>query len=437
MNTPICDFVADYAARGVSRLHMPGHKGAGPLGVEALDITEIAGADDLSCPTGIILESERNAASLFGARHSFYATGGSSQALKAMVYLARLAHPAGKILAGRNAHKSFFHACGLLGLEPVWMQPALSTLWECPITPPFLEQALDRCPEPLAGVFVTSPDYLGRMLDIAGLSRVCHRRGLPLLVDNAHGAYLQFLPRSLHPMALGADLCCDSAHKTLPVLTGGAYLHIGAGADASCADNARQALGVFGSSSPSYLILQSLDACNRLLSGDFPAQLAQTASRVAALADRLPFPNYAQEPLKLTLHAAAIGADGEAAAQHLRQAGAEPEYTDRDFVVLMFSPGSRPEDYDRVTQALADFPRGAPRPAQALPPAGGQALPLREAMLRPRQTVPVAQAAGRICASAAVSCPPAIPIAVMGEVITPEALQVMTRLGIRQVQVIA
>ena len=113
--------------------------------------------------------------------------------------------------------------------------------------------------ERLCAVYITSPDYLGGVQDIAALAEVCHARGVPLLVDNAHGAYLKFLSPSRHPLDLGADMCCDSAHKTLPVLTGGAYLHVAKGAMAAYEAEARHSLAVFGSSSPSYLILQSLD----------------------------------------------------------------------------------------------------------------------------------------------------------------------------------
>ena len=226
METPLVDFVRAYARREESRLHMPGHKGKAILGPEPWDITEIAGADDLSCPRGILLESERNATALFRSRHTYYLTGGSSQGVKTMVHLAAQRRPGRGILAGRNAHKAFLHSCALLDLNPIWMTPEGSSLCACPITPQVLETYIRQAEEPLCAVYVTSPDYLGGMLDIAALAETAHRHGLPLLVDNAHGAYLSLFP-GMHPIAQGADLCCDSAHKTLPVLTGGAYLHVG------------------------------------------------------------------------------------------------------------------------------------------------------------------------------------------------------------------
>lgn len=219
MSTPICDFVRGYCESVLLRLHMPGHKGRGELGCEALDITEVPGADDLACPEGVILESEENTTELFGSRHSFYCTGGSSQCVKAMLHLAYLFRPEGTgncILAARNAHKSFLHGCALLGLEPRWLYPEAGTpLCSCPVSPAALERALQTGERPFA-VYITSPDYLGGVQDISALAEVCHRHGLPLLVDNAHGAYLKFLEPSRHPLDLGRT--CAATRRTRPCL---------------------------------------------------------------------------------------------------------------------------------------------------------------------------------------------------------------------------
>ena len=239
MDTPICDFVRDYAERNTLRLHMPGHKGKALLGMEALDLTEISGADSLYEADGIIRESEKNAGTLFGA-HTFYSTEGSSQCIRAMLYLAVLhAKQMGRrplIAAGRNAHKTFLSAAALLDFDIQWLWPGEGESYlSCKIGAAELDAALTVMPEKPAAVYLTSPDYLGNMVDIKNVAEVCHRHGSLLLVDNAHGAYLKFLPESRHPMDLGADLCCDSAHKTLPVLTGGAYLHIAHSAPAQLA----------------------------------------------------------------------------------------------------------------------------------------------------------------------------------------------------------
>ena len=443
MNTPICDFVSGYAAAHTAWLHMPGHKGKGPLGCEALDITEVSGADDLSHPEGIILESENNASALFGTRHTFYSAGGSSQCVKAMLHLALLHRAPGTsrmVLAGRNAHKAFLHGCALLDLEPKWLLPeGESPMCACPLSPAGLDRALTEQPAPPLAVYVTSPDYLGGMLDIAGLAEVSHRHGVPLLVDNAHGAYLRFLTPSRHPMDLGADLCCDSAHKTLPVLTGGAYLHVSPTALAPYEHEARQAMALFGSSSPSYLILQSLDACNRRLAEGYGAQLEQTVRRLDELKAKLAaqgVPVRPGEPLKLVVDGWAAGISGYELADLLRHSGVEPEYADPDEVVLMYSADTVQADFQRVEDAFSGFRPGPGRTPAALPASGERVLSPREAMLSPWEEVPVREAAGRICAGAAVSCPPAIPIAVSGERITAEAAALMAELGFETVSVV-
>lgn len=438
MSTPICDFVRDYCNSVAIRLHMPGHKGFGELGCEALDITEVPGADDLACPEGVILASEENTTELFGSRHTFYSAGGSSQCVKAMLHLAYIFRPEGagnRILAARNAHKSFLHGCALLGLEPVWLHPdAPSPLCSCPVSPQALTRALDEGERPFA-VYITSPDYLGGVQDIASLAEVCHARGLPLLVDNAHGAYLKFLSPSRHPLDLGADMCCDSAHKTLPVLTGGAYLHVAEGAMAAYEDEARHSLAVFGSSSPSYLILQSLDLCADRLDKDYPALIRETARRVAALAQELGLEPPEGDPLKLALPAWAFDCTGPELAACLRDWRTVAEYVDEDWVVLMFTPGLDEGAYDTVRRALPR-PRPVPRRPLSLPEPGKRLLSPREALLARRVTVPVSESAGRVCADAAVSCPPAIPIAVCGERITAEAAKLMEKLGISRVSVV-
>lgn len=440
MDTPICRFVRGYAARDVSRLHMPGHKGRGPLGCEQVDITEIEGADDLSCPEGIIAASEANASALFGSRATFYSTGGSSQCVKAMLLLAARRSRSRLVLAARNAHKSFLHACALLGLEPRWLYPERGgALCACPVTPAGLEKVLAALETPPCAVYITSPDYLGGMQDIPALAAVAHAHGAPLLVDNAHGAYLAFLDGDMHPLARGADLCCDSAHKTLGVLTGGAYLHVARGSAWDFGSGAREALAVMGSSSPSYLVLQSLDAVNARLAGGYRAELAACAQRVDALRERLRglgVPVAASDPLRVTVAAHEAGYTGFELAELLRAQSAEPEFADPDWLVLMFTPDNPARDYECVEAAFAGFSPRPPRAPLPMPEAGEACMSPRDALLAARERVSTGRCAGRIMASAAVTCPPAVPIAVMGERITPAQANLMARYGVEYVDVV-
>ena len=443
MTTPLADFLRAYAASGTARLHMPGHKGGGPLGCEAWDLTEISGADSLYEAAGVIARSEENAAALFGSAATFYSTEGSTQCVKAMLFLALQNRPAGTppvVLAARNVHKSFVHAAALLDFEPLWLWPeeGTSSLCACPVAAEGLDRALSALDAPPAAVYITSPDYLGNMADIPALAEVCRRYKTPLLADNAHGAYLRFLSPSRHPLDLGADLACDSAHKTLPVLTGGAYLHISKTAPAAFRENARAALALFGSTSPSYLTLASLDLCSRYLSENYPARLAEAVRRLAALGKTLSANGWQVEPsdpLRLTLRAPS-GLTGLDLADRLRRGGAECEYADRDFLVLMTTPENTPEDLARVSAALGEN-RAPAAPAVSLPLAKGErVLSIREALFAPQESVPAEESLGRVCGAPTVGCPPAVPIAVSGERIGPEALALFRYYGVKRVDVL-
>lgn len=439
MNTPVADFVQRYAKAGTARLHMPGHKGRCFLGCEPWDITEIHGADALYEAEGILAESEQNAAALFGSQRTCYSTEGSSQCIRAMLYLAVAASGSHTVVAARNVHRAFVSAAALLDLEIRWLWPEESrSLCGCPISPAQLEETLHSLPEPPAAVYLTSPDYLGGMAEIPALAQVCHQHGTLLLVDNAHGAYLRFLQPSLHPLDLGADLCCDSAHKTLPVLTGGAYLHLSPTAPAQLAPLAKSALGLFGSTSPSYLTLASLDLCNRYLAEGYPQRLAEAVERLAELRERLTAAGWRVEPsdpLRVTV-AAPRGVTGQELAGQLRRQGVECEYADREFLVLMATPENTPEELAQAAAALGQCP-GEANPPQLPLARGERACSIRQAAFAPRETVDAAHSLGRVCGLPTVGCPPAIPIAVSGERITPEALALFAYYGIEQVEVLA
>jgi len=440
MRTPISDFIKAYRDSGALRLHMPGHKGAGPLGIEALDITEIEGADSLYEARGVIAESEDNASSLFGCP-TFYSTEGSSQCIRAMLYLAcQKARAAGYsrplIAAGRNAHKAFLSAAALLDFDILWLTGRDASYLSCPITAEETEKALLSAPRLPDALYVTSPDYLGNTVDLKTLAEVCHKHGLWLLADNAHGAYLRFLPESRHPMDLGADLCCDSAHKTLPVLTGGAYLHVAA-ALPHTVRQAKTALALFGSTSPSYLILASLDQANAYLAGDYRKRLATFADQVATLKTYLTDmgfdmgPCHAQtEPLKLTLRPKSYGYSGYEIARYLEGRGIVAEFADPDHLVLMLTPEIGDEGLALLKTALLALPKK--QPITALPPALSlpeRVLSPREAMLSPSEEIPAKESLGRILASPSLGCPPAVPIVVSGERITAEAVAAFAYYG--------
>ena len=443
MRTPIYDFVRGYADSQTLRLHMPGHKGDGGI-IERLDITEIKGADSLYDADGIIRESEEIAGGIFGCK-TYYSTEGSSHCIRAMLYLvclyAKEQGRAAKILAGRNAHKTFLSGAALMDMDVEWIFPSDNESYlSCGISAERLEERLVAMDETPIALYITSPDYLGNAVDVRALSEVCRKYGVLLIVDNAHGAYLKLLPTSEHPMDLGADICCDSAHKTLPVITGGAYLHISETLADSFHRNAKAALALFGSTSPSYLILASLDCANPKLAGEYKTKLRSFVASVDNTRRRLRdngYVFYGNEKMKLTVGAKEYGYKGVELAEYLRQNGIECEFADDDFIVLMPTPMTGEEGLAKLETALIGLERRPPidtRPPRLAPPE--RVCSVREAVMSPFETVSIASAEGRVLADTSVSCPPAVPIVVCGERIGADAVRCFEYYGIEECKVI-
>lgn len=440
MKTPIVSFLKSYQEKSPVRMHMPGHKGAGILGFEGMDLTEIYGADELFAAEGIIKESEQNASSLFGCP-TYYSTQGSTLCIQTMcTILCQDAKSKGKkpkILAGRNAHRSFIHAAALLDFEIEWIY-GKSDYLSCKIHAEDLEKAIiESLP---TAVYLTNPDYLGNLLDIKSLASVCKKHNVLLAIDNAHGAYLRFLEPSLHPIDLGADLCCDSAHKTLPVLTGGAYLHLSESLNQVWKNDVKHFMEYFSSTSPSYLIMASLDATNEVLDTTFRNSLSECVRSVASLKNTLVQHGYtilSGEPMKITISTKEFGYTGNEIANLLMECDIYPEFYDSDYIVLMPSPYNTKDDLKRLETCLCGIER---KPLLINKPPkleqSKKAMNVRQALFSSSITLDVSKSLGQVCSSVTVSCPPAILPVIPGEVISESSIEVMKYYGIETVRVV-
>lgn len=440
MKTPIVSFLKSYQEKSPVRMHMPGHKGAGILGFEGMDLTEIYGADELFAAEGIIKESEQNASSLFGCP-TYYSTQGSTLCIQTMcTILCQDAKSKGKkpkILAGRNAHRSFIHAAALLDFDIEWLY-GKSDYLSCKIHAEDLEKAIiESLP---TAVYLTNPDYLGNLLDIKALASVCKKYNVLLAIDNAHGAYLRFLKDSLHPIDLGADLCCDSAHKTLPVLTGGAYLHLSESLNQVWKNDAKHFMEYFSSTSPSYLIMASLDAANEVLDTTFRNSLSECVRSVDGLKNTLIQHGYtilSGEPMKITISTKEFGYIGNEIANLLMECDIYPEFYDSDYIVLMPSPYNTKDDLKRLETCLCGIER---KPLLINKPPkleqSKKAMNVRQALFSSSITLDVSKSLGQVCSSVTVSCPPAILPVIPGEVISESSIEVMKYYGIETVRVV-
>lgn len=433
---------------------MPGHKGVNsPLSVEERDITEIKGADYLFEADGIIGESERICGEIFGSGKTLYSTEGSSLSIKTMVTLAILARKnkakRGQIIAPRNCHKAFINGCILSDAEVVWVFPEEKSFCVCEslFTPDDIRIALEKSENPCA-VYVTSPDYLGNICDVSGIKRVCRDFDVPLIVDNAHGAYLKFVDESAHPIDLGADMCCDSAHKTLPVLTGGGYLHISKNADSFFAENAKRVMSMYASTSPSFLILQSLDLCNRTLSDGFFRMVRETTHKTSQLCEKINASGFlakAYEPLKISVFPNILGLTGTELSELLKEYKIEPEYADENALVLMISPFNSDGDFKRTADAFEKIADKITQKPLGLTKAVFEKLsfdepksvmPPRAAAFGESETVDADNALGRVCALTVTSCQPSVPVVVSGEVIDENIIKILKKYSIFSVNVL-
>ena len=255
------DRLGEYGQGDIYPYHMPGHKrrpwGKLPKEMYLRDITEIDGFDDLHQPEGILRRLQKEAAGLYGAEESFYLVNGSTSGILCAVSAAL--PEGGRILMARNCHKAAYHAVYLRNLSVSYLYPPFMEEYDIHdgITLSQVEEALEREPD-IGAVLIVSPTYEGRISDISGIAEAVHKRGIPLIVDEAHGAHLGFgKDLAGNSCRAGADLVIHSVHKTLPALTQTALLHV----NGMRVDRTRlqRFLHIYQTSSPSYLLMASID----------------------------------------------------------------------------------------------------------------------------------------------------------------------------------
>lgn len=425
MPTPLYDALKEYAQKNPARFHMPGHKGkflpAPELaGLAPIDLTELL-------PTGNLYEAgepfdsaQRLWAELFGFDFCQFLTGGSTMGIH--TGLALCAGPGEKALVDRGCHRAVFNALAMLDLEPVWLErPWLdSENLIGPISPEQVEKMLDRHPD-IKTVCITSPTYAGVLSDVEVISQIVHARGGTLFVDGAHGAHLPFL--GVDPFR-GADAAAVSAHKTLPAMGQSALLFVN-GVDP---DRVRRTASIFGSSSPSYPMLVSMDLARDWLLGEGRWEYRRTACRVFEF--RQAFPSLKDglslDPCRLTLKVK----DGPAFARALEERGIFPEMEDGGHVVLICSAQDSDGDLYRLEGALVELRERmgdcAPIPAPPLPE---RVSSPRAALFAPGELRTLRDCEGEVSACQIAPYPPGVPVVAPGERITKKELAYLEKIG--------
>lgn len=428
-------------APGPLPMHMPGHKRRAALAPylaalgAGMDITEIEGFDNLHDPRGILSGLMDRAARLYGARASFPLVNGSTAGILAGVRA--LSRPGDEVLLQRASHLSVYNALALGDLRPVYLeQPTLAGPGvPGSLSPGTLQRALDAHPGARL-LILTCPSYEGVLSDLNALVALAKAAGLKVLIDAAHGAHLGFHPRfAAGAVASGADIVVHSLHKTLPSLTQTALAHA---ADEAGAGALAEALDMFQTTSPSYLLLASIDGCIRLLEEEGPALFGRWAAALDAFLEeahdlrRLRLfqgsdPGaWGFDRTKLLIDCSAAGITGTRLMARLRaEQGIELEAAAARQALAMTGMGDSAEDLGRLARALkaldGSLAGAEPPPLRPLPQAR-TALPPGQALRLPWELVTLDQAAGRVCAELVCVYPPGVPLLAPGEIISGEIL---------------
>ncbi len=421
MSTPLYDALVRLSAENPLRLHMPGHKGrmSGLFhDLAKIDFTEITPTGNLYTGEGPIAQAEALFAQAAGAREALFFTCGSTQGIQTM--LAAAVGMGGTLLLDRCCHKSIYHTMGLLDISPVYPETDYlpGTSLPAPITPAQVQAALALHPE-IRALLLTSPSYYGVCTDLAPLAEECHRHGVFLLVDQAHGAHFPFVGLPTAVMQ-GADLCVVSAHKTLPAMGSSALLYVG---EAAPWDSLRlkKLSSLFATTSPSYPIMASIDYARALLEhSDAYAQAAMLTTRLrheiiqkTPFSALLPEKGISLDPCRLTIDLQ--GMPGWEADRLLQQKGIYMELSDERYLVAILTCCDGEADAQRLLRALKELPCDERIPSFSPPPSPVIRCSIRDAMFGPQEKCPLGAAAGRISAEIIAPYPPGQPIIAPGE----------------------
>lgn len=460
-STPLVDALTAYAQRQVIRFHMPGHRGGRGcptalrpwLGAALpLDVTGVLGLDDLHQPEGVLQQAQELAARAFGADHTFFLVNGTSIGVHTMILAT--CRPGDKIIVARNLHKSALAGLVLSGAFPVYVQPELDTRLGIAmgVQPETVARALEEHPD-ARGVLLVSPTYYGVTSDIESLAKLAHYRGIPLLVDEAHGPHFRFHPELPVPaLAAGADASAQGIHKILAGLTQASMLHVRG--DLIDVTRVRYVLQTLQSTSASYLLMASLDAARaqmvsegRELWEEAFHLARQLRKGIAAIGLETFGRERAGEPgifdvdlTKVTVHLRPTGLLGPAAERMLRyRYGIQAEMSDLYNLLFIVSYGNSPADVQALLDALEALAQEAggvsSKPVDTpVPPIPPLQVSPREAFYRPSQAIRLEQALGAVCAETVTCYPPGIPVICPGELVTAEVLEylmVMRASGLR------
>ncbi|MDK2800763.1 MAG: hypothetical protein PWP27_1432 [Clostridiales bacterium] len=447
-NTPLYSALINYTKENKIPFHMPGHKqGSGisarfKTSVFDIDLTELLETDNLHAPEGPIQEAQQLAAAAFGAQHSFFLINGSTCGIQAMV--ASICNPGDILIVDRNCHSSVISSLILCGVTPKYIYPEyIADLGVVGgIHPAKIQEMLIQCPQ-AKGVLITSPTYYGICSDVKKIAQIVHSHGKILLVDEAHGAHFCFhkkLPQSA--LQAGADMCVQSAHKTLPALTQSSLLHVNS--DRIDLPRLKSCLKLFQSSSPSFILMAYLDIARSIMQNSGEKMLNDLIEWTEELRDRINRIGKIyclgkeligtchiqdMDATRVVIHFGKLGLTGYQVARELNMRyNIQVEMADFHNIICIVSPGNNKQQLEYLGQCSQQissiiynkktFNRtGYIKPIFKQPPIGQYTITPREVFYSESEIIPIEKAVDRVCADTIVSFPPGIPILCPGEVV--------------------
>lgn len=426
---------------------MPGHKLGKGIPKEflsdlaSLDVTEIPGTDNLHFPEGVLKEAQELAAHAFCADRTFFLVNGSTCGIHGMIM--SICDPGGKLIIGRDCHKSVIHGMMLAGVEPVYVRPGIDKTFGIPtaVSVEKLEEAIKENPD-AKGVLLTSPNYYGVCIDSKKIAEIVHSRGMILAIDEAHGAHLVFsekLPECA--MEAGADICVQSAHKTLPAFTQGAYLHVKS--HRIDMERVASSLNVLQTTSPSYIIMAFLDIARAIMERtgknlleellfhlDGFKESMRALERVRILSDGAVKKDISLDRTRLVIHVKDMGKTGFEIEKILRNHyHIQIEMADFYNIVCIATVADRKEDFEKLGTALKEisyefkdnrpltdiYYRELDIPCKK--------IELKHMMYSKKVKVKLKDATGKISGSMLTPYPPGIPLVCPGEVLQDDFIE--------------
>ncbi|MBL4966919.1 aminotransferase class I/II-fold pyridoxal phosphate-dependent enzyme [Bacillus halotolerans] len=452
MNTPLYHALIQHARRNSHSFHVPGHHNGDVFFDEAktiynplltIDLTELSGLDDLHHPSGVIKEAQDLVSQLYGSAESFFLVNGTTVGNLAMIL--SVCDPGDTILIQRNCHKSVFHAVDLAGAEPIYLAPDIDEIMHVPTHVPLdtIKEALKAYPN-AKGLVLTNPTYYGHSADLTEIISEVHQYGIPVLVDEAHGAHFVLgEPFPASALQMGADIVVQSAHKTLPAMTMGSYLHL----NSNKIERNRVAdyLNRLQSSSPSYPIMASLDLARAYLQHMIEEQkLPDVLQHIQSIKQTFDSLGYAEavepanqrittDPLKLTIRSK-CGHSGFTLQKILERVNIFTELADENQVLLVLPLGGKrritAETIKKIDQEIEKTPTDQMNvsPEWEAQPITVMPYPKKVLNTLQKEYVGFDKAAGRLNAEDVIPYPPGIPMIMAGERITRESVQKLSRL---------